>query len=166
MTARKDVLKIARNLRRGIGFATSKRKMRMFGEAAIDIIVERTRRGRGVRRTNAGQRKLKGLSPNYIAYRRTQKLAPTTRPSKSNLTFTGQLLKSMTVKKVTNRKVTWGPNKRKRGGRGKFTKRTLTNEQVGEYVSNARPFNFLSKREISKIATLIDRVLSRELSKL
>lgn len=159
MTARKDLNRLAKNLRRGIGMSVSKRSMKMLGEQAIELIVDRTRKGFGVKRTGLKRNRLKRLSPAYIAYRKTQKLDATTSAAKSNLTFTGQLLRSMRVKSNSNRKVSWGPNKRRRKG-------GITNERLGEIVSGARPFNFLSAREITKIAKLLDRVLSKNLSKI
>lgn len=159
MTAKKDLLKIARNIRKGIGFAVSKKQMRELGLEAIGLIVERTRKGKGVRQTGERQRKLKKLSSSYIAYRKTRRLDSTTSARKSNLTFTGQMLRSMVVKQSTNRKVTWGPNKRKRKG-------GLTNEKLGEIVSKKRPFNNLSARELTKLTKEIERVLSRQLSKI
>lgn len=140
--------------------------MKAFGEAAIELIVSRTRKGRGVSRTNSPDRKLKPLSRRYKAYRKKKRLDPTTRPAKSNLTFSGQLLRSMRVKEASNRKVTWGPNKRIRGGTGSFRSEGLTNERLGELVSRQRPFNFLSKQEITKIAKLLEKVLSRNLEKI
>lgn len=159
MTAKADLNKLVRNLRKGIGVSTSKRSMKLLGNEAIDLIVERTRRGKGVKRTGAKQRRLKRLSKRYVEYRKTQKLDATTSPGKSNLTFTGQMLRSMRVKSNSARKVTWGPNKRRRKG-------GITNEQVGEYVSRARPFNFLSAREITKIAKTLDKILSKNLAKI
>ena len=159
MTAKKDINRLVRNLRRGIGVSTSKRAMKQLGNEAIDIIVTRTRRGLGVARTGSRQQRLKGLSPRYIEFRKTQRLDPTTSAGKSNLTFTGQLLRSMRVKSNSARKVTWGPNKRRRKG-------GITNERLGEYVSVARPFNFLSTREVTQIAKSLEKILARNLSKI
>lgn len=159
MSVKKQLNTIARNIRRGIGFSVSKKQMRELGFEAIDIIVERTRKGQGVKRTGGRKGRLKRLSPRYIAYRKTQRLDRTTSPRKSNLTFTGQMLRSMTVKTSSNRRVTWGPNKRRRKG-------GLTNERLGEIVSIARPFNNLSSRELTKLAKNIERVLARQLKNL
>ena len=157
--AKKDLAKLARNIRRGIGVSFSKKRMRDIGLEAIEIIVARTRKGQGVKRTGGRKARLKRLSSNYIAYRRSQNLDSTTSAGKSNLTFTGQLLRSMVVKTNSNRKVTWGPNRRRRRG-------GLTNERLGEIVSVKRPFNFLSSREISRLAKSIDKNLSRQLGKI
>lgn len=154
-----DFAKLARNLRRGILASLAKKNMRSLGLEAIDIIVARTRKGQGVKRTGGRKRRLKRLSPRYISYRQTQRLDKTTSPGKSNLTFSGQLLRSMVVKSNSTRKVTWGPNRRRRKG-------GLTNERLGEIVSVERPFNFLSAREVTQLSRSINRLLARRLSKI
>lgn len=135
--------------------------MRAYGELAIEAIVKRTRQGYGVSQTAGKQRKLKALSDSYIKYRQRNRtrLDSTTSPRRSNLTFTGQLLRSMRVKKVTNRQVIWGPNKRRR-------RRGLTNERLGEIVAEqGRPFNFLSKTDIDRLVKVIDKYLQRQMKR-
>lgn len=163
MAKNADLKRIVREMRRGIGFSISKKAMRKLGLLAIDIIVERTRNKFGVPFTGGRKERLKSLSPSYVAYRRRnqRKLAATTTPRTSNLTFTGQLLKSLVVKQVTNRKVTWGPNKRKRQ-----VISGLTNEQVGEFVSEKRPFNNLAKSEIALLIKRLDRDLQKRLKRI
>lgn len=146
-------------LRKTIGKTISKNLMKQLGEVAIEKIVKRTRKGYGVPKTNASREKLKPLSVKYIERRKRSKLDKTTSARKSNLTFTGQMLRSMRVKEATNRRVRWGPNKRRRKG-------GLTNEELGEIVSEQRPFNHLSKQDISSIAKNIDKNLARKLKKL
>lgn len=146
-------------LRKTIGKSVSKKNMLELGKLAVKQVVKRTRKGLGANRTNAQEKPLKPLSPNYIAKRRKSKLDKTTKPSKSNLTFTGQLLRSMRVKEVTNRGVRWGANRRRRKG-------GLTNERLADIVSEQRPFNNLSKQDIDKLAKYLDKNLARLLKKL
>ena len=147
-------------MRKSIGKSVSKKTMLELGKQAVMQIVERTRRGFGVEKTDANKRKLKPLSQRYIEKRkRANNLSNTTTPKKSNLTFTGQLLRSMRVKQVSNRRVRWGPNKRIRKG-------GLTNERLGEIVSEERPFNFLSKQDIKKLSRSLDKKLTDALRKL
>lgn len=152
-----------RNLRRGVGNAFSERKMRLLGNLAIERITERTRRGYGVSRTGANQTKLKRLSPSYVAFRKSRRreLDSTTSPRKSNLTFSGRLLRSMVIKEISNRQVKWGPkNNMRKGSR-------ITNEQLGEYVAQAgRPFNNLSKQDIRAIRVAMDKSLRESIKKL
>jgi hypothetical protein len=139
----------------------TKRQMTDYAQVAIEMIIKRTRQGYGVSGTGQGQQSLKRLSDGYIKYRRKNrfKLDSTTSPSKSNLTFTGQLLRSFTVYEVRNNYVSWGPNrKRRKGG--------ITNQELGEFVSEERPFNYLSKSEIEKIRLYADKVLQSNARKL
>lgn len=150
-----------KNLRRGVGDTFTKRQMQAYGELAIEAIVKRTRQGFGVNRTGGKSRRLKPLSESYIEQRKRKRsqLDSTTSPRRSNLTFTGQLLRSMRVKKVTNRKVVWGPNKRRRRG-------GLTNERLGEIVAEqGRPFNFLAKTDIARLVKVVDKYLQRQMKK-
>lgn len=154
MAAKDDLKKFARNLRRGVSETVSKKSMRLYGNYAIKTIVARTRKGRGVSRTGSAERSLRRLSPSYVRFRRKNrfKLDKTTKPSKSNLTFTGQLLRSMRVTFVSDRLVRWGPNKRIRKG-------GITNERLGEIVAKARPFNNLSRKEIDLLAEFVENQL-------
>ena len=161
MSSQRTLDNFIRNLRRGVGDTFTKRQMAAYGELAIEAIVARTRKGYGVRRTGGSQQKLKPLSRSYIEYRKRNRsrLDSTTSPRRSNLTFTGQLLRSMRVKKVTNRRVVWGPNKRRRRG-------GLTNERLGEIVAEqGRPFNFLSKTDIDRLVKVIDKYLQRQMKR-
>ncbi len=139
----------------------SKRQMRDYAQLAIDMIVKRTRQGLGVAGTGRSEQNLKPLSDGYTKYRRNNrfKLDSTTSPGKSNLTFTGQLLRSFTVYEVRNNFVSWGPNRRRRKG-------GITNQELGEFVSERRPFNYLSKIEIEKIRLYADKVLQSNAKKL
>lgn len=156
MPVKQDLQKFTRELRRGIGQTLSKRQMLSYGKFAIDLIVRRTRKGLGVRRTGDPERPLRGLSQSYVRFRRQNRfrLDATTNPRKSNLTFTGQMLRSMRVKNVSDRLVRWGPDRRaRRGG--------LTNEEVAERVSRLRPFNNLSAKEIDRLAKFVDDQLTK-----
>jgi len=160
MSAKSDIEKFVRNLRRGTGVATSKANMRLLGERCIQLIVRRTQQGFGVARTGGEEVNLKSLSENYIAYRQKnrRKLDGTTTPRKSNLTFTGQMLRSMTVKQVTNSIVKVGPNNRRRKG-------GLTNAQLAEILQVRRPFNNLSQGEIEVVVNFFDKILQLEIVK-
>lgn len=148
-----------KDLEVGIKETFYKKQMKEIGEIAIDQIVERTRDGYGVQKTGAAKRRFKPLSPTYIDYRRRMrdKLDGTTGPSKSNLTFTGRMLRSMKIKEVSNNRVTWGPSKdRRKGG--------VTNEEIARFVAEqGRPFNFLSKEDLNKITGVVNKALQTKL---
>lgn len=158
-----------RSLKRQLGRSFSGKVMRSVGEIMVEVIVDRTRRGRGVhpqaRRQGVGKSKrLKPLSPSYIEYRQRNagRLDSTTSPRRSNLTFSGQLLRSMRVKEAKKGYVSVGPNSRLRaGGRG------LTNEKLGRIVAEqGRPFNLLTKSDLKKVIRIFDETLKRNARKI
>lgn len=65
-----------------------------------DRIVKRTTLGIGVDPETGRGSRLKKLTPKYANRRKKLNLAATTSPAKSNLTATGQLLRSLTVVKI------------------------------------------------------------------
>lgn len=121
--------------------------MREVGDEVARIIFIRTRLGYGVQAQGSMRQKLMPLSAGYIAMRKKSKkstsLSTATSPTKSNLTFTGQLLESIQTKKAQDG-ISWvGPIGYRNDG--------LTNEQVANTVSKTRPFMFLSDLELLKI---------------
>lgn len=160
MTAKSELRRFVRDLKKGTDAWTSKKNMRLIAERAIQLIVRRTQKGFGVKNNNGQEIPLKALSAVYIEQRKRKRseLDGTTSPIKSNLTFTGQMLRSMTVKNVTNKSVSIGPNRRRRKG-------GLTNEQIAEFVQKERPFNNLSFKEINAIVKFMDEVLQLEIIK-
>lgn len=129
--------------------------MRKFGEKAADMIRLRTRLGSGVQRDGAEKDRLKPLAASTKKKRAQSKLSQFTTPNRSNLTETGQLLDSVEPKNPTQRKVTVGPQGPRDDGK--------TNEEVAKYVSEARPFNHLSKTEIKRIGDDIKRAIRQEI---
>ena len=146
-SAKLQLDKFVKNIADTIKQTINAQFMSEIGEEAKRLIFLRTKLGYGVPFTGANREKLKGLSASYIKMRKSSKklgeLSDTTSASKSNLTFTGQLLDSIQVKKSVNG-ITWiGPRGYRTDG--------LTNEQVANTVSKQRPFMFLSDLEILKV---------------
>jgi len=112
-----------------------------MGREAIRLLVVRTRLGYGVSRQEGNRGKLKSLSPAYVQFRqRYRNLSPFTRPRRSNLTLTGQMLDSMQIIKASNRTVIIGPKGRRRDGEN--------NEDIAKWVQKAgRPFLNISRTE-------------------
>ncbi len=158
----RDIRAFFKDLDRGVKEAFYKKTMKELGELAIDAIVERTQKGYGVEKTGGSNRKFKPLSASYIEYRRRnrQKLDSTTNPTKSNLTFTGRMLRSMRVKDVSNNHVVWGPsNDIRKGG--------VTNAEIAQFqAENGRPFNYLSKQDIENITKYADKILQAGMKRL
>ena len=139
----------------------SDRAIKIYGKAAIDIIVKRTRRGFGVRQTGSNQYRFAKLSSSYIEQRKRSKLDSTTSPSKSNLTFTGQLLRSLVVTKSGKEgSFTIGPNQRRRKG-------GLTNESLAGLLEtkNDRIFLNLAASELKTLTGLYETGLAAALKR-
>ena len=79
--------------------------LKEMGEKLIKEIQVRTRLGYGVEESKGSQSKLKPLSEDYKIYRKTKQLDSTTSPSKSNLSFTGDMLRSLVAKPETGKVV-------------------------------------------------------------
>jgi len=147
--AREDIREVT-NRMRGIFQGRNKQRQRdllhKLGLEAIDMVVERTRNGFGVRKTGGNRRTLKPLSDRYIEFRSKNRgrLDRRTSPSKSNLTFTGQLLDSVRILKSTDGRFEIGPS-----GRRNDRKR---NADVGRWVTEqGRPFMNLGRAEITSL---------------
>lgn len=150
-----------KDLEKGIKQTFYKKTMKEIGEIAIEQIVDRTRDGYGAEKTGAMRRRFKPLSPSYIEYRKRKQneLDGTTAPNKSNLTFTGRMLRSMKIKEVSNNRVSWGPSRdRRKGG--------VTNEEIARFQEeNGRPFNYLSKEDLNKISSYVNKTLQSNLQR-
>lgn len=161
-----------------------KRDLEAMGEEAIRLIVVRTRLGYGVDRPRAKRKRLKSLSPSYIEVRKGKiafftlgkgqkrrivsyvpdkkpELSEFTRPTRSNLTFTGKMLDSMRVKDIVVRRnrVSIGPDRRSRG-------KGLTNEKIATYQEQmGRVFNNLSDLEVKKLARFHKKSILRSVDR-
>lgn len=141
-----------------VGEKVSAKALSAFGRAARDMIVARTRRGFGVQRTGAKQERLLKLSTNYKKYRKRVGVDSTTSPGKSNLTFSGQLLRSLVVIAKKGQVTIRANNRRRKEG--------FTNNQLAEFVSEqGRPFMGLTVGELRKLRRLYENGLSGAIKK-
>ena len=148
MSVKVDLKQFRTTLDKVFTEVTSQKNMREFGEYAVDRIVKRTRLGKGVDERGGDPKPLKALSESYKKKRRTsEELSSTTRPGKSNLTFTGQLLDSIKVITIKAGSVLISATGRRKDG--------LTNKELTGYVSEDRPFLNLSKPELNGLSKLI-----------
>lgn len=163
----RDIRSLGKRLQVGIGQSIKKKEMKALGELAIELIVDRTRNKpqNSVPKIGARPRKMKPLAALTITERRKAIRAKKkskrlntalTSPERSNLTWTGQMLDSMRVKEATNKKVRWGPNRRRRVG-------GITNEQLAKIQEKKRPFNKLSQGELTKVAKELEKFLQKNL---
>jgi hypothetical protein len=170
MGFREDIRDFNNALGLAVKDATSSKTMRAYGEAAIKVIIARTRLGFGVKKTGSRKFRLAKLQKSTIRKRRTAKNLNTslTSPSKSNLTFTGRLLNSLLVKKASPGRVIVGPSRRRRKG-------GLTNEEISAILEKgnssrnlrARPYLALSTKELRDLnrqfSLSFDKALKRRL---
>lgn len=140
----RDVAKFSKSLRESIKAAQSSGTLRDLGNVAIDIIQTRTWSGKGVKKPGGSTFQLKPLSKTYIKFRRANRsrLSARTSATKSNLTFTGQMLYSLGLKNKT-KAIVIEPKGTRADGK--------TNAEVAKYVSRVRPFLALSKDEQTQV---------------
>jgi len=162
MGAKEDLASVSKRLKQAIrGKGQQQKKLlNQMGLVAIDLIVDRTRKGKGVKKTGGNRVKLKALSKAYIKYRKTQKLHSTTSPRKSNLTFTGQMLESVKILKSTKDSAfSIGPSGRRKDGK--------RNADVSRWVTEkGRPFMNLGKVEIRELHRILEARLKERVRKL
>jgi hypothetical protein len=154
MSAERDIRSIIDNILRSLSNASNNSMLKDLAQFAIDMIIKRTRLGYGVNESRSSNSKkssglkkvkLKTLSEKYKKFRKgSDRLSNLTKPNKSNLTFTGQLLKSMQIIKIGRGSVVIGPKGIRDDGKA--------NEDIGEYVTDkGRPFNDLYDLEQGKL---------------
>jgi hypothetical protein len=140
------------------------RELEPVGRFAIDIIVKRTRLGYGVSRNYGFKESLRKLSSKYIKRRQRISLGELTTPKKSNLTLTGQMLRSMDIISAVPGKVVIGPtgNRQPIGNE----KRIPTNAEVASYQEQqGRVFNRVSTYEFQQIVRFYRRTFGDLLGK-
>lgn len=154
-------------LKRLIGKSTDPKILRALGEEATTIIVRRTRLGQTARRTTVSNElgkvrgrviRLKPHKPSYKKFRKTHrdKLSEFTRVGRSNLTFSGQLLASVGIVRVTRSSVIINA----RGARKPVFpgRREPSNPKLAEYVTEqGRPFLELSALDDKKLVRFYRR---------
>lgn len=149
--AKTDLKAIFRRIEGFLGESIKPQSVKAVGEFAAKLIVKRTRLGYGVRNEFAEKFQLKTIkwSKRYQAYRKTFQLDPTTRPTKHNLTLTGQMLRSVGIlnyrQTLKSTKVFIGPS-------GQRTDNDRTNAQIAQYnADRGRIFMNVSELEYRQI---------------
>lgn len=137
-----EIFKVVSKIQKAIKDAVKPSELRPLGQFVVETIVKRTRLGYGVRRNFGEKEKLKPLSKKYIEKRKNSRdLDNFARPKFSNLTFTGQMLNSVKVLKISPGRLVIGPFGDRREGR-------ISNAKVAEYQEKqGRTFNRISRLE-------------------
>ena len=146
-----DVVKRLNTVFRGGSGQKQKDFLKKMGLASIDMIVTRTRKGFGVARTGGNRKKLARLSKSYIDFRKKnrRRLSRLTSPTKSNLTFTAQMLDSVKILKSNDRGFEIGSSGRRSDGK--------RNADVSRWVSAKRPFMNLGRKEITDLTKFMEK---------
>lgn len=141
----KSIQNFKEKLSLSISLAVAPSSLRPLGKFAIDLIVKRTRLGYGVDDNFGIKSRLKSLSQRYIEFRKQYpRLSGSTRPTKSNLTLTGQMLGSMKVLRVVDNKIVLGPSGNRNDG--------LSNAEIAGFQEDqGRIFNRLSGLEYKQL---------------
>lgn len=143
----------------GVEAASSKETMELLGETAVDLIRRRTQLGYGVSQTGGPRQRLKKLSDVYIEYRKGNRarLSPLTTVRRSNLTFTGQMLRALGTISAQQAKTEIATIGTRDDG--------LRNEDVAQWVTEkGRPWLNLSKPELAQLLRVYSRGLSSVLA--
>lgn len=135
-----------RSLQKFLKKQTSKKNLKLVGQEGVKILIERTQgKGQGVEELGGRKQKLKPLAKSTKKRRKSFKgLSPNTTPGRSNLTFTGKLMESISF------------NTRVKSLRFRITGNK--NKKIAEYVSKDRPFFNFSKMELSKLLRLYKKL--------
>lgn len=140
-----DLKKFLKKIEKTLDEAKKKPVMQSLAEEAVRLIVKRTRLGYGVTRNLGTRSNLKRLKASYIKQRKSFKsLSTSTRPGKSNLTLTGDMLSSVKVISIKDGKVSIGPTGNNRYGE--------SNQNIAEWnADRGRTFNRLSLNEFNQL---------------
>ena len=127
--------------------ATSERELKQLGEKTTKRVHDRIKKGYGVKRDGAQEERLKPLAGSYVEQRKRMSLHPSTSPSKSNLTQTGEMLGDLTYEVAI--------------GHLTIKYKTAESKTKAKHVSKKRPHMHLSADEIEDFAEDLDNVVAR-----
>lgn len=141
-----DLKSILNKLSKTVQESIDRVTMQKVGDFTALLIVKRTRLGYGVNDNFGEKKKLAGLSLNYIKARKRNGVDSTSSAKKSNLTKTGQMLKSVKAKYKSKGIVIIKPTGTRDDGN--------TNEDIARYNAERSPsrvFNRVSALEFQQI---------------
>lgn len=183
MSYQKDLRDFAKGFERELEKALNNRFFIKIGQLVSQVIYRRTVSGYGITSHEGEKVSLKKLSPEYVKQReriysgvkqalkgRSAKVKRRTNrflglgdyfsPKKSNLTFTGQMLKAIDYKATAYGVSLFIKNDQRKGSH-------LTNARVAGYVSESRQFFGLTHDELEIVQREVEnaiRIVARKLS--
>ncbi|HXF29112.1 MAG TPA: hypothetical protein VN457_04620 [Chlamydiales bacterium] len=144
-SAIKSLRNIFSRLEKSVNEALARSQMEDLGHFAVDLVVKRTRLGYGVDKQFGTKSPLQGLTLNYIKRRKKIGLDKTTSARKSNLTNTGQLLRSVDIIDAKKGSLRFGPT-------GRRADSSATNLEIADFQERkGRIFNRISQLEFNQI---------------
>ena len=157
MAAENDLKSVFKKIKATLGTQAVKLNLRLLAKEATSLIQKRTRLGYGVAAERGERFKLSsiGWTDKYKRFRKLHKdeLDPTTTATKSNLTLTGQMLRSIKVISITGDNITIGPTGIRKEG--------SSNEAVADgNAKRGRVFMKLSQNEHNQMVRLARRGFS------
>lgn len=138
--------KIINKISKTVGQAVVYSNMKKVGDFAALLVVKRTRLGYGVEENFGEKKKLAALSINYVKSRKKNGVDSTTTAKKSNLTRTGQMLKSVKAKYKGQGTIIITPTGNRSDGE--------SNVDIAKYNAEREPsrvFNRVSRLEFQQI---------------
>lgn len=141
-----DLKKIIDKLSKTVEKSLDRFSMQDVGDFAASLIVKRTRLGYGVEENFGEKKKLAALSINYVKTRKRLGVDGSTTAKKSNLTRTGQMLKSVKAKYKGKGTIIVSPTGTRSDGQ--------SNIDIAKYNAERSPsrvFNRVSKLEFQQI---------------
>jgi len=139
----KGVSKFIADITKGLNGKLKDQISEAAATTAAELIRRRTRSGKGVAEDFGTEYPLKKLSAKYIEQRKRSSLSSYTSPTKSNLTFKGDMLGSLTAQR--RKPGSWVILLYGTHWSGK------SNSDIARYVQKARPFMNISGGEAAKI---------------
>lgn len=156
-----DLKKLANDILKKV---FNKEEMNLYVMSLRNDIVKRTRLGSGVRDNLKKKQKLKRLtSKKYVKLRSSSsELSDLTKPSKSNLTFSGQLLDSLTP--ISNKAFEGSIKIKETRKKLKHQKTIINNSKIIEYQEvQGRPFFYVTDLENKRLEQMMKKKLKKYL---
>lgn len=158
-----DLNKILKRIDKSIVEVTKPVVLKDVAKFTVDLVVKRTRLGYGVEK-NFGQRKKLGpLKDTYVDKRKKDGVDGTTTPKKSNLTNTGEMLRSLdyTVRDAT---IIISPTGSRNVNLAEYNAEQVT--YANGYTKPARVFNRISELEFQQVLRFYRKAFTNLLKKL
>lgn len=140
-----DLTKKLEEMAKQITLPKNTRQLEVIGQLAVDLIVKRTRLGFGVKKNGGKRFRLASLTEGYVKQRKKGGLSSFTRPKKSNLTRTGQMLESVKILKLSRGVITVGPQGKRNDGK--------SNDDIAIWNAKrkGRSFIYISDNEYNQL---------------